>query len=878
MKLFFYYAFHTTVNQIRKLMKTWVLIFFLCCGLLGGIIGYGAASIENMAEENTGEEEILPEAAEEEHDSVLRKIDLGSEERFELIFSVGMLILFAYDALSADRNGGKIFQSSDVNLLFASPLQPQSVLLFRLLTQMGTAVFMVFYLLLQLPNLTLNMGMSLPAALGLIVAFCAAALTGKLLQVLLYTLSSTRPRLRRQLRFWVYAAIAAVAGGYILFHLSSGLTPWQSAAKFFNAPLTRFIPLWGFLRGFLRAMVEGRWLPALLFLLALFAAQGILVYIIWHIPADFYEDAMAKSEETAEARRRAQSEQTSVAMGKRRKDRSDSLLRDGLRHGWGSSVFFYKNMYNRRRFAHFGFLTKTIETYLVTVLAVFLLCNTVFKTDPFLPMVLTLAGFAYFRAMGNPLETDTQMDFFLLIPESLWKKLFFSLLSAAADCLLDVALPLLLAAALGGGHFAEALGWLPFIVSINFYATTVGAFINLSVPVSAGKTVKSIVQVMFVYFGLLPDMGIMAVGLVTGHTALAAILSAAVNILLGLVFFALTPLFLDPPCRPAPMAYDYAGDLREARREFSRAGWALAVILGGGSALQLGLISLLDRFVSGWTEAPYALWAVTFAPLYLIAFPAGILLLRSVPARAGKRGPVSVRDGAAAVLVSVFFMYAGNILGSLATALLNLLPGVESGNPLTAYAAEESLAVKCLFFVILAPILEEIVFRKMLIDRLRIHGEKLAVLLSGLLFGLFHGNLSQFFYAAALGLVFGYVYLRTSRLWCPVGLHMFINFLGGIVAPWVLGRMDGDGPAFDGGMGLRELLFSPTGLYALYVILLLAAATGGMVVFFLRRRQLRFAGDEYTLPRGRRLATVAGNSGMAAFLLCVLAVMAISLF
>ena len=142
----------------------------------------------------------------------------------------------------------------------------------------------------------------------------------------------------------------------------------------------------------------------------------------------------------------------------------------------------------------------------------------------------------------------------------------------------------------------------------------------------------------------------------------------------------------------------------------------------------------------------------------------------------------------------------------------------------------------------------------------------------------FHGSLSQFFYAAALGLVFGYVYLRTSRLWCPVGLHMFINFLGGIVAPWVLGRMDGDGPAFDGGMGLRELLFSPTGLYALYGILLLAAATGGMVVFFLRRRQLRFAGDEYTLPRGRRLATVAGNSGMAAFLLCVLAVMAISLF
>ena len=43
-----------------------------------------------------------------------------------------MLAVFVFFALSADRNGSKIFLPADVNLLFASPMKPQSVLMFRL--------------------------------------------------------------------------------------------------------------------------------------------------------------------------------------------------------------------------------------------------------------------------------------------------------------------------------------------------------------------------------------------------------------------------------------------------------------------------------------------------------------------------------------------------------------------------------------------------------------------------------------------------------------------------------------------------------------------------------------------------------------------------
>ena len=64
-------------------------------------------------------------------------------------------------------------------------------------------------------------------------------------------------------------------------------------------------------------------------------------------------------------------------------------------------------------------------------------------------------------------------------------------------------------------------------------------------------------------------------------------------------------------------------------------------------------------------------------------------------------------------------MYAGNILGTVITSLLQLLPGVSAGNPILGYATDNALLPKVLFMVILAPVIEEYIFRKQLIDRMR---------------------------------------------------------------------------------------------------------------------------------------------------------------
>lgn len=543
MRLFGYYAWHSFVNQLRKLFKTWVLIFLVICMAVGALIGVGAAMLDDASGED---EEIVESEIIEEEPGAMEKLGIEPEEFVELIVGGIILVVFVFQAISADKNGSKIFLPADVNLLFSSPMKPQSVLLFRLMTQLGTSILASVYLLFQLPNLVLNLGLSIWVALAMIATWCLTIVSGKLLQILLYIVCSTNVKLKSHLRNGIYVFLLAIAGAYLLYWKTSGEHYLVAATGFFNSSVSRFVPLWGWLKGFCMFAMEGNIAGLLASFAAIVVGGGLLTYIIWHIKADFYEDAMAKSEETAELLAAAQSQKGGVAIVKRKKDRSDNLRRDGMRHGSGANVFFHKSMYNRFRFAHLGIFTKTSETYLVAAVGVAVLCRFVIQTNGLIPVILTLGVLTFFRAMGNPLEQDTQMDHFLLIPESTWHKLFWSLLGGTANCFLDLLPAVIVSALLLGENVLIALAWLPLIVSVDFFATTVGAFIGFSVPVSAGKMVKQLVQIMFIYFGLLPDVAIMALGLTFDQPVLAAIGCTVINILLGLVFFFLSPLFLEP--------------------------------------------------------------------------------------------------------------------------------------------------------------------------------------------------------------------------------------------------------------------------------------------------------------------------------------------
>lgn len=222
-----------------------------------------------------------------------------------------------------------------------------------------------------------------------------------------------------------------------------------------------------------------------------------------------------------------------------------------------------------------------------------------------------------------------------------------------------------------------------------------------------------------------------------------------------------------------------------AKKHFSRLGWAYVVFFLVSTAMQL----LTNLGLSLWEMAGWGrinmdlLILISQFSMYCVGFPIFLLLVKRVPA--WKRTEERSLGAGGFVLNTIFcfgMTYLGNIAGQLLMAFAGILSGTRMENPVDIMVMEMSPWVMLLSTVIIAPVMEELMFRKFLIDRVAPYGQKTAVIVSGVGFGLFHGNFYQFFYACAIGMVFAYLYSSTGRIRYSIMLHMIINFMGGYVS------------------------------------------------------------------------------------------------
>ena len=84
--------------------------------------------------------------------------------------------------------------------------------------------------------------------------------------------------------------------------------------------------------------------------------------------------------------------------------------------------------------------------------------------------------------------------------------------------------------------------------------------------------------------------------------------------------------------------------------------------------------------------------------------------------------------------------------------------------------------VGAVLFGLFSPVAEEIVFRGLIFNRLRKYcGAAAAVIVSGVLFGVYHGNLVQGVYGGCMGMLMAYVYLRARSFFYPCLFHAAAN-------------------------------------------------------------------------------------------------------
>lgn len=83
---------------------------------------------------------------------------------------------------------------------------------------------------------------------------------------------------------------------------------------------------------------------------------------------------------------------------------------------------------------------------------------------------------------------------------------------------------------------------------------------------------------------------------------------------------------------------------------------------------------------------------------------------------------------------------------------------------------------------VLPPLTEEFAFRGIVLGKLRKFGDSFAILMSALLFGLLHGNIIQIPFAFIIGIVFGFITIKTSSLLPAMITHFLVNCSSVIVS------------------------------------------------------------------------------------------------
>ena len=88
----------------------------------------------------------------------------------------------------------------------------------------------------------------------------------------------------------------------------------------------------------------------------------------------------------------------------------------------------------------------------------------------------------------------------------------------------------------------------------------------------------------------------------------------------------------------------------------------------------------------------------------------------------------------------------------------------------------QSILMLLAVVVIVSPVIEELVFRGLLQQRLRDYlGRGWAIVLSAVTFGVYHGNVVQFIYASLIGVFLGCVLERTQDMRAPITAHIVAN-------------------------------------------------------------------------------------------------------
>lgn len=290
----------------------------------------------------------------------------------------------------------------------------------------------------------------------------------------------------------------------------------------------------------------------------------------------------------------------------------------------------------------------------------------------------------------------------------------------------------------------------------------------------------------------------------------------------------------------------------EGKKVFRTIGFALFTMLIVIIIVQSSLMVFLNHFFPGFEQSPWYIGLLLGIPFYCVGFPIFLWIMKRIPN--GPKGQIkkmTLKNISVIFIISMGGAYIFNIVGNSINMLISSIKGSDIINPLEAVLGTSNILSTIIFVGILSPVIEEIVFRGIILDKLRGYGQRTAIWFTAITFALFHGNLSQFFYALVLGIIFAYVAIRTNTIRYSIILHILVNIFGSVIMPIL---------ALSG----NEVLVMLTGLVVIIFI------GGGLALFKVNFKNIKLEdkGKQDNIKVSKGLAY--GNIGMLFYYLACL--------
>ena len=204
--------------------------------------------------------------------------------------------------------------------------------------------------------------------------------------------------------------------------------------------------------------------------------------------------------------------------------------------------------------------------------------------------------------------------------------------------------------------------------------------------------------------------------------------------------------------------------------------------------------------------------AMRSALTYYLLFAVSVIVFHGFLARTSRRLAENAAGAVKTLGLGLVGLYG---LNELAYRLSNLVIANRVNLNDTSISAQidDAPRTTLLIVIVLAPFVEEVLFRGLMFRRMREYMRFLpAAFLSSLLFGLMYGNMVQFIYATLIGLLLAFIYEHYGNLRAVVLFHAIGNLTSGLSALFLTPQILSELPALPWIAAGAFLLAAGTGL------------------------------------------------------------------